>query len=197
VDRADEDGVVKTLLLTGFEPFGRYRVNTSWEAIRHLDGARAGAWVVRVRRLPVSYRRAGPALERAIQETRPRRMIALGLRGDRWITLERIALNVDHASIADNDGAKPFDRRIAAGPMVQESSLPLGRMLAALRRAGLPARLSFHAGTYLCNHVFYLLRRRGMDGGFVHVPPPGKMSVPRLRKAAAILVRAATGAIIR
>lgn len=179
----------RTLLVTGFEPFGKFRVNPSWEAIKDLDGLVVSGWTVRVRCLPVSYRRAGPAVKRALKETRASRAIAFGLGADRRIALERIALNADHTAVPDNDGARPRDRRIAPrGPMIFESTLPLDRIERRMRMARLPVKRSFHAGTYLCNHVFYLLRHLGVPGGFIHVPPPGKMSLARIRKAVRIAI---------
>jgi pyroglutamyl-peptidase len=187
---------MKRLLLTAFEPFGKFRVNSSWEAIRVLDGLAFGEWRVSVRRLPVSFRRAGPALERALRELRPRAAISFGLAPALSIRLERIALNVDYTERADNDGRRMDDRPIIPdGRIALESTLPLRSILRRLRRKGIKAGLSFHAGTYLCNHVFYVLRSKApsIPAGFVHVPPlpQGKIKgwpLSRLRRAAREIV---------
>lgn len=91
--------------------------------------------------------------------------------------MERIAINVDDYRIADNDGARPVDRPIAAGgPPAFWSSLPLRPIVAAIRAARIPCEISNSAGTYLCNHVFYALMHKLTDqsgrrlGGFIHVP---------------------------
>jgi pyroglutamyl-peptidase len=95
------------------------------------------------------------------------------------LSLERIAINVDDAPIADNTGAQPVDTPVAPGaPAAYFSSLPIKAMLSALRREGLSAEVSQTAGTFVCNHVFYGLMHalatrpalRHTRGGFVHVP---------------------------
>jgi pyroglutamyl-peptidase len=53
--------------------------------------------------------------------------------------------------------------------------LPVKAVVAALREAHLPAEVSNSAGTFVCNHVFYglmraLARKRGVRGGFIHIP---------------------------
>jgi pyroglutamyl-peptidase len=185
---------MRTILLTGFEPFGKFRVNSSWESIRDLDGACVEGWTIRCRRLPVSFRRAGPALERAILDVRPGRIVSFGVAPDRAIRLERVAVNIDHSDRRDNDGRRAQDRRIdPRAPLALESRLPLAAILRRLRRGKFRAKLSFHAGTYLCNHVFFRLARLGRIAGFVHLPPVARGKIPgwtlsRLRRAVGEIV---------
>ena len=92
------------------------------------------------------------------------------------ITPERVAINVDDARIADNAGAQPIDRPVVArGPAAYWSTLPVKAIVATLRAHEIPAAVSQTAGTFVCNHVFYglmhtLRARRGVRGGFIHVP---------------------------
>jgi pyroglutamyl-peptidase len=56
------------------------------------------------------------------------------------------------------------------------------------------------AGTFVCNHVFYglmrtLARRRGVRGGFIHVPPAA--ALPIARTAAALELAIATALATR
>lgn len=185
------------ILLLGFEPFGRFAVNPSWEAIRSLDGSESRGRRIAARRLPVSFTRAGPELERALAETRPDTVVAFGVHGGRSIRLERLALNVDHSTRPDNDGAKPVDARIQpAGPLALSSTLPIEGMETALRAAGFDVERSFHAGTYLCNHVYFLLLARGQRAAFVHLPPLWSLrhwrgwSLERHRRAVATILGA-------
>ena len=172
-----------TLLLTGFEPFSKFRVNSSWESIRELDGETILGWRLAARRLPVSFRRAGPLLRREIRRLNPGAVISFGLAPERRIRLECLAVNIDHDGRTVKN--RPIDPR---GPLAVESRLPLEAMLRRLRRLDMPARLSFHAGTYLCNHVFYLLPR-DIPSGFVHVPPIGRgWTLARLRRAVGEIV---------
>jgi len=164
-------------LVTGFEPFGGERINASIEAVRRLP-PRIGSIEIVTAELPVSYARALPALEVAIDRVRPGLVLCVGQAGDRAaLCVERVAVNLQDARIPDNDGAQPADAPIAAdGPAAYLATLPVRAAVAALHAAELPAQLSMSAGTFVCNHVFYGLMRLAaahkpsFRGGFLHVP---------------------------
>ena len=56
------------------------------------------------------------------------------------------------------------------------STLPVKKMVEAIKRAGVPARLSNTAGTFVCNHILYQLGYMAdhfypdLLFGFIHVP---------------------------
>ena len=164
------------ILLTGFEPFGGEKINPSWEAVKAVQ-APTGMQLEKML-LPVSFRKAPALIEEYIKSFRPDVILSLGQAGGReGISLERIAVNLADARIADNDGFQPRDEVLqAAGPAAYLSTLPLRRMEAALQTAGLPASLSNTAGLYVCNAVFYTAARLAESlspaprAGFVHVP---------------------------
>lgn len=166
------------VLLTGFEPFGGELLNPSLEALGRLSALDSVGVEVSGAVLPVVFGRAYEVLRAAIEQRRPAVVICLGEAGGRAeITPERVAINVDDARIADNDGARPIDVPIVAGgPAAYFSTLPIKAMVASLRAKGIPASVSQSAGTFVCNHVFYRLMHLlatewpGVRGGFVHVP---------------------------
>ena len=168
---------VPCVLLTGFEPFGGETTNPSWQAVAALHGARiAGHRVVAVP-LPTAFRGAEKTLRKALREHAPRRVVAVGQAGGRaQISLERVAINLIDARIPDNEGVQPIDRPVVqGGPDAYFATLPLKAILHALHGRGIPAAMSYSAGTYVCNQVFYLLmhalrRSPRVLGGFVHVP---------------------------
>ena len=166
------------VLLTGFEPFGGDTVNPSWLVAQALHGQVIAGAVVESACLPCVFGDASQVLRRALRRHRPVLVLALGLAANRTaLSLERVAINLDDASIADNLGAQPVDQPVAAGgPAAYFGTLPVKAMVQALQQAGLPAELSHTAGTFVCNHVFYgmmqqLRRRPGVRGGFMHLPP--------------------------
>ena len=176
----------RTVLLTGFDPFDGERLNPSWLAAETLHGeAIAGRRIVAVQ-LPTSFARGPRVLRAAIRRHAPELVVCVGQAGGRaQISLERVAINIDDARIADNDGAQPVDTPIVrSGPAAYFSTLPIKAMFAALREADIPAEISQTAGTFVCNRVFYALmhalaedgdhhhdsRRGGIRGGFVHIP---------------------------
>jgi len=168
--------MTKTVLLTGFEPFNGADVNPSWEAVRALDGWSGPGFQVAARELPCVFGRANLALFDAIDALQPDIVIAVGQAGGRnEISVERIAINVDDASIADNAGQQPVDATIVdGGPAAYFGTLPIKAIVQSLRLRGFPAGVSQTAGTFVCNHVFYGLMHhaqgRALKGGFIHVP---------------------------
>lgn len=185
------------VLVTGFEAFAGAASNPSGEVVRRLvsvpqpELAACGIELSGAV-LPVSYRGAGDALRAAIDAHRPDLVVAIGLaEGRSGITPERVAINLDDARIPDNDGEQPIDEAIEEdGPAARFSTLPVKAIVAALTEAGLPASVSLTAGSFVCNHVAYVLggvveRNPGLRGGFIHVPatpdlvPPGS-SVPTM-----------------
>lgn len=167
-------------LLTGFEPFGGDSVNSSWQAVRALHGRRIAGHRLVAAQLPTVFGASLDTLRRLLRQHRPVLVLCVGQAGGRAaLSLERVAINIDDARIADNAAAQPVDTPVApGGPAAYFSTLPIKAMLAALQRAGLPAEVSQSAGTFVCNHVFYGLMHslandrgpRRMRGGLVHLP---------------------------
>jgi pyroglutamyl-peptidase len=173
--------MTKTVLLTGFEPFNGAAINPSWEAVRALDGWSGPDFTVVARQLPCVFGRAILVLLEAIDALEPDIVIAVGQAGGRpELSVERVAINVDDASILDNAGQQPVDAPIAAGgPAAYFSTLPIKAIVRALRVRGLKSGVSQTAGTFVCNHVFYGLMHhmagrstsdRAIRAGFIHVP---------------------------
>ena len=168
---------MKNVLVTGFDPFGGESVNPSAEIARQLHGEVIDGHRVVGARLPCVFGAAGVELLKQIRATQPALVICLGQAGGRAaIALERVAINVDDAPLADNAGAQPIDRPVVCGgPAAYWSTLPIKVTAAELARQGIPAAISQSAGTFVCNHVFYRLMhalrdQRRVRGGFIHVP---------------------------
>ncbi|RDI97979.1 pyroglutamyl-peptidase I [Dyella solisilvae] len=165
------------ILLTGFTPFGDEDINPSWEAVRALDGKAIGNHRVVARLLPTAFADSQRELALAVAEIEPDILLGVGQAGGRSrLSIERVAINVQDARLPDNAGAQPIDEPVlAGGPAAYFSTLPIKAMLAALLGAGLPAEISNTAGTYVCNHVAYLMlhlaaQHAGVRAGFIHIP---------------------------
>ncbi len=164
-------------LVTGFEPFGGASLNASYEAVRRLP-PRLGALDIVTAELPTSYARSGAALEREIARVEPAIVLCVGEAKERTaLNIERVAVNMQTARIADNDGAQPHNVQIVGGaPSAYFATLPIMAIHEALTEAGLPVVASNSAGTFVCNHVFYTLMHCGAGSaekfraGFLHVP---------------------------
>ena len=164
------------VLVTGFEPFGGQSTNPSALVAMALDGRQIGDCQVVGGLLPCVFGRALRELKHLLRQSKPKLVLCLGQAGGRSaIAIERVAINVDDACIADNAGATPIDQPIAVrGPVGYWSTLPIKAIVQALRNANIPAEISQSAGTFVCNHVFYglmrSLSRKPVRGGFIHVP---------------------------
>lgn len=164
------------ILLTGFEPFGGEAINPSWEVARALDGEVLGEGRVHSRCLPTTFAGAPVALRAALADLQPRVVVALGLASGRTeISVERVAINLIDARIADNLGQRPLDQPVRAdAPPAYFSTLPVHAIRDGLRAAGHPAGLSLSAGAFVCNQLFFELQHalagQAARSGFIHVP---------------------------
>lgn len=165
------------ILVTGFQPFGGQQTNPSWEAVRRLPQCISGAEVTKLQ-IPVAFGRAGDAVCQTIDQQRPDVVLCVGQAGGRaQLTPEFVAINHADARIPDNDGQQPHRQPIVpGGPDAHFATVPVYRMVDALRQASIPASVSYSAGTYVCNDVMYrMLHHLAQEthpavGGFVHVP---------------------------
>lgn len=165
------------VLVTGFQPFGGEAMNPAWEAVRALPGAIGGAEVVKAE-VPVAFGRGFAEVEHAMRECSPDLVLCIGQAGGRAkLTPEYVGINCMDARVPDNDGNQPLAQRIEEdGPDAYFSTLPVRAMAKAMNDAGIPAEVSFTAGTYVCNDMLYRLMHAiatdhpGVRGGFMHVP---------------------------
>ena len=159
------------VLLTGFEPFGNASLNPSGEIVKQINGDNIVTAI-----LPVAYAQSAERLLALIAEHNPDVVICLGqAEGRKEITPERVAINLDDARLADNEGVLRNDVKILAdGPDAYFSTLPVKEIVEAIKAAGVPAVVSLSAGAFLCNHVFYVAQNKfagtKIRSGFVHVP---------------------------
>jgi pyroglutamyl-peptidase len=170
----------KTLLLTGFEPFGddpgALSLNPSAAIAEALHGQKIGGWRVAGHVLPCEFGRSVRVLKTLMREYEPQAVLCLGQAGGRSaISIERVAVNWDEAALADNAGILRTGQPILkTAPAAYFSSLPIHVMRAALLAQGIQAELSSTAGHFVCNHVFFSLmhslRGKKIPAGFVHVP---------------------------
>ena len=171
----------KPVLLTGFDPFGGDPINPSWLAARALHRRRVAGHAIVAAQLPTQFDASLVRLRALLAQHRPALVICLGLAASRGaLSLERVAINIDDARIADNAGAQPIDTPVLAGaPAAYFTRLPIKSMHAAIQAGGIAVEVSQTAGTFVCNHVFFglmhqLATTRGLArtrGGFIHVPP--------------------------
>ena len=165
------------ILITGFAPFGGERTNPSWEIAKALPKTIAG-YRVETLRVPTEFRRAIDVISKAIDKLNPALVLCLGQAGGRAkMSVERVAIHLDDAAIADNAGVQMIDEAIDANaPTAYFCTLPVKAMVAAMIKAKIPAEVSNSAGTFVCNHLIFgvlhhlAVNERKTRAGFIHVP---------------------------
>lgn len=165
------------VLVTGFDPFGGEKINPAFEAVKLLPDTIAGAQIIKLE-IPTVFTRSADVVEKAIEEHQPDIVIDVGQAGGRsCMTVEKVAINLAEARIPDNDGEQPLDEPLRAdGETAYFATVPVKAMVENMREHGIPAHISYTAGTYVCNavmyNVLYLLDKKypGVRGGFIHVP---------------------------
>ena len=166
----------RSILLTGFEPFGGQPINPSWEAVRRLNGTMIDGAVVRAEELPVLWYGSAELDRRYIDRFNPILVINVG-EGGPILSLERYAHNYNDP-ITDNAGRYPASSVITQhGPSRYATRLNLPRIAQVLSARGLANSISEDAGGYLCNFISYHTyaylagTHPGVLALFVHVPP--------------------------
>ena len=152
------------VLITGFDPFGGEPINPAWEAVKAMKDEIAGAKITKLQ-IPTVVNKSIAKVHEKMMELRPDIVISIGQAGGRFgVTPERVAINVTDARIPDNEGNQPIDEPIFAdGDAAYFSNLPVKAMVQEIRNAGYPSTLSNTAGTYICNHVIYIISKRNFQ----------------------------------
>ena len=165
------------ILLTAFDPFGGDSVNPAQKAVEAVSDHIAGAEIVKII-VPTVFDRSIDTVYEAMKREQPDVTFCIGQAGGRYeLTPERVAINLNDARIPDNEGKQPLDQKIFEdGENAYFTLLPVKAMVERIRQAGIPASVSYTAGTFVCNHLMYGVlyhiskEFQGMRGGFMHVP---------------------------
>ncbi len=169
------------VLITGFEPLGRHRVNSSWEAVR-IASQRLGPKVLAAR-LPVHRATAAAALTALLERHHPDACLLTGLARGRALRIEQVA-------------RRPKVLGGVEMPPTLRGTWPVRETGLALAGSKLPYRVSLNAGRYVCDSTYWALLRfrqgRGWPAwaGFLHVPPlSARFTAERLARGMERIVR--------
>lgn len=166
------------ILITGFDPFGGESVNPAWEAVQKIPTKINNIEIV-TEQIPTVFRESVEILLSAVEKHSPDIVLCIGQAGGRFeLNIERVAINMDDARIPDNKGNQPLNSSIYLdGENAYFTNLPVKKMMQAVKDKGIPCSISYTAGTFVCNHIFYSLlyhiNKKNINvqaGGFIHVP---------------------------
>lgn len=165
-------------LLIGYEGYQGRMSNPAATVATALNGCSSDGCDIVGASMPVALNGLQERLRNLLQLHRPDMVLGLGLwPGESVIRIEQLAYNRAEFELPDNQGVVARGERLVPdGPVALEATVPTETITAALLGAGIPARCSQTAGTFLCNAMLYLLldmaRRTypDMQCGFVHLP---------------------------
>ncbi len=166
----------KKVLLTGFEPFGGASFNPSGAVLQAIAKRGINGIEIVTAILPVEFKRSAEMLVELISSHRPDVVISLGqAEGRDFIGPEQVAINLADGRIADNAGVKIVNQSIdpsdADGYF---STLPIRAIVDAISSLGIAAKISYSAGTFICNEIFFatqsFLQESEVISGFIHLP---------------------------
>jgi pyroglutamyl-peptidase len=143
-------------LLTGFGPFGTVVNNPSSRIVAHFAQAGAAGHDLTTRVLPVSYARAEGEIRALLSAGGFDSALLLGVAGrETHLRLEQFGRWAPSGH-PDCDGLMPSNAERSPGALERYSTpVALEPLMHDLHAAGLPARLSDDAGSYVCNHTYY------------------------------------------
>ena len=193
---------MKKLLITCFEPFGGDDVNTSYESVMRLPDT-IGNFHLKKLCLPVVFGACMDPVRETLLTGLPDDVILTGQAGGRKaVTPEMYAHNLRYGRIPDNAGQAPLDEPVADGPDALRSTADVRAIAKAIGDAGVPAEVSYSAGAYVCNDLYYqVLSYIGAVSGhekssplpvcFIHVPSVSDgLSIEEMSSALAAAVLA-------
>lgn len=172
------------ILVTGFTPFGGETINPSWAAVSALPDMIGGAQIICCE-IETAFESSCVAMAQAMEQYRPDAVLCVGqFGGSTCIRVERVAVNLRDAGIADNAGAQPKDEPVLVGaPEAHFATLPTRKIADGLKTAGIPAALSYSAGTFVCNNLLFFALHEAKK--YTPVPRCGFLHVPYLPEQAA------------
>jgi pyroglutamyl-peptidase len=161
------------VLLTAFKPYDRWPCNASWLALVELTKNLPAVPEITTRLYDVDFEHVRGRLAEDLAADYDYALHVGQAPGSTRVQLESIGINVGGHSRQLPDDFLPLD---PAGPVAYRSRLPLSRYAHKLREANIPAQVSYHAGTYLCNATLYLthheIYHQGLktQAAFIHLP---------------------------
>lgn len=163
------------LLITGFDPFGHYQINPSWEVVKALPD-KIGTFSLTKLMLPNIYGLETRMLLEKAQEIEPDIIIMLGMdSGTTKVHIDTVAINIQDALMEDNMGRRPWNKPIIEnGPAAYFATIPTHELVQQLQKEGLHVHLGYSSGGYVCNDVFYSVAHKfnntNTKFGFIHIP---------------------------
>jgi len=186
------------ILVTAFEPYDCWSENSSWLTLIEFTRQLNSGAKVTTRLYPVDFAVVKQRLEGDLADHHDYVLHLGQAPGSAQVRLEAIGVNVGAESRECPDNVRTL---VPDGPVAYRSQLPLAQWAEMLRKAGIPATVSYHAGTYLCNAILYLSHylseKRGLhtQTTFIHLPLDTSQAARQKKELPALPAAVCAGAL--
>ncbi len=159
------------ILITGFKPFNKDKVNPTSMIIKEFNDLN-----IKTLELDVVYNLDAKKIIETIKEYNPNLVLMMGLAGGRKkVMIEYFALNMQSASIPDNDEVMKNHNIIDKNaPLAYTTNIDVVNLKEKVNDDNFD--ISYHAGTFVCNDVYFqvldFIYKNNLEikCGFIHVP---------------------------
>lgn len=161
------------IFISAFEPYGGWSENSSWLALVEFTKQLGPDAQVTTRLYPVDFDTVANRLRKDLASDYDFALHLGQAPGTSCVKLEAIGLNVGGRS---EQRPEEFRQLVEDGPVAYRSALPLAEWSRLLRAEGIPAEVSYNAGSYLCNATLYLSHffaetmKLKTQAAFIHLP---------------------------
>ncbi|KAM4739197.1 pyroglutamyl-peptidase 1-like [Anableps anableps] len=190
------DNSSRTVVVTGFGPFGEHTVNASWVAVQEMKKLGLGTNVdLHVHEVPVEYQKVQSLVPSLWKQYHPQLLIHVGVSGmATTVTLEKCGRNHGYKGLDNSSFCPDSQCCIVGGPDCIYSVIDMDsvcKRVTAIAGLGVAVSVSKDAGRYLCDFTYYTsLHLSNGRSAFIHVPPLGKpYSGEELGRALQVIIR--------
>jgi len=168
--------IKNTILLTGFEKFGKLSSNLSGEIVRSFDDKFQQYSIEKII-LPVSWKRSVKVYLDLLKliKLKPYLVILMGIHSKKSIYLEKLSLNWGFGK--DVDGSYKIGFINMKKPLKFNTILNIKEIYKVLKNS-LKLSISYYPGFYLCNYIYYWaldIAKNEYPVVFIHIPRKGKL----------------------
>lgn len=168
------------ILVSGFRPFLGRAENPSQLILDEIT-KEYGAMITCL--LPVEFENAYKTLNEAVGVFKPEIVLMMGMAEKRpKIALEKVALNWNETTHQDEACFKPESGKIdQVSELALMTEYPVDELNQFLKLRSHEIDISFSAGTFVCNNLYYKILRnhKGIKALFIHVPPVEDLSISK------------------
>ncbi|XP_015603707.1 pyroglutamyl-peptidase 1 [Cephus cinctus] len=169
----------RTIILTGYGPFGKHTINASWEAVKFISSEYCRTGILAdfnliIEELPVDYNHVASRIPQLWKIYDPVFVIHVGVSSiAECITIESRAHSKGYIR-EDINNTCPDESNVEENNLILETVCDVKQIcnyINNIENSNIKASVSHDAGRYLCEYVYYQSLKINQNRTlFVHVP---------------------------